>query len=107
MAVCEFCQNRFDEGEARVEFERRAWRLRYAKLRKCLCGNCAVRAIERQTEGVYFETCAKCGRSFDFAVDDQAFERSFRLDHHKTLRDCWTGGPLCCDCATEAAFSRA
>ena len=107
MAVCDFCKNRFDEAEAKVEFERLTWRLSYDKLRKCLCASCAVQAVENRTEGVYFDTCGKCGREFDLAVDECDFEHGLHGVHHdKHLRDFWDEGPRCCDCASELHYTR-
>lgn len=106
MAVCALCGNQFEEKDAKTEFERLTWRLHYEKLRRPLCGSCAVHAIERRKEGLYFETCGKCGKTFDLAVDERDFEHTFQWDHSKTLRDCWGKQVLCCDCAAAGLYNR-
>ena len=106
MAVCDVCKNRFEEKEAKFEFERLTWRLKYEKLEKCLCANCAVLAVERKQEGVYFDNCVRCGRRFDLAVDERESEHQMDHFHGKTLRDFWDDGPLCADCASEKLFTQ-
>ena len=104
MAVCDFCKNRFEESEAKTEFERQSWMLHYENLRKCLCASCALNAIDRKTPGVYFETCGKCGKEFDVLEDARHFGQTFQMDHERHLRDTWTDKPLCADCATAKIF---
>lgn len=98
MPVCEWCGEEFEESEAEIEFSFEMGILSYENVRKCLCGNCAAQAITDGAEGVYFETCEKCGKSFDFIVDQTEF---YKVVGGIELQDCWNEQILCCNCALE------
>lgn len=103
MPVCEWCGKEFDEYEAIEEFEDSTWLLSYEHIKKCLCGKCAIKAIEEQIEGVYIETCEKCGKEFDFIEDSGKFMSYFSSFSGTELRDYWSENrlTLCCDCALD------
>ena len=93
MAICDWCGVEFDESEAESTFFDEC-RLEYGNLTKCLCGNCAVQAIEDLVDGVYYETCDKCGKRFDLIEEEAEFENQV---NGTSLRD--FSSVLCCDCA--------
>ena len=101
MKKCEWCGNEFDLSEAEDEFESGHPGLSYKNIRKCLCGSCAIDAINDMVDGIYFERCEKCGKKFDYIVDSSEFERYNSL----SLIDFWEDQILCCDCALKEAES--
>ena len=103
MAVCEWCGAEFDRDDAETMFSIET-SLNYDNFRICLCGDCAVEAIEDQVDGVYFETCESCGKVFDLFEDSLAFSNQFPDYNGTDLRDHWDeeGKILCCDCALDA-----
>lgn len=96
MAICEWCNKEFDPDEAEEYFNSEAGILIYQNIRKCLCGDCAVEAINDEVEGVYYETCENCGKVFD------VFEDMHELSEEGiSLYDCWDDEILCADCARD------
>ncbi len=102
MAKCEWCGEAFDRDEAEDFFETKTRLLSYANVKKCLCGNCAVQAIEDQADGVYFETCERCGKTFDLIKDESEFSSHFPWYNGTELRDHWDNQILCAECAIDA-----
>ncbi len=103
MPVCEWCGRNFDRAEAAEIFECERSPFMYSNIHKCLCGDCAISAIENMVEDVYFETCEKCGKEFDCITNAGRFSDNFSPES-AGLFDCWTLGKgqiLCCDCALE------
>ena len=98
--VCEVCGAEFEYNGAEDFFEDEYPGLPYQNFRKCLCGDCAVQAINDQEEGVYFEICEKCGNSFDLIEDSANFNQYSRCDGIE-LMDVWEEKILCCRCALE------
>lgn len=47
-------------------------------------------------DGVYYETCEKCGKTFDVIVDKGDLWRD-----DISLYDCWNDDILCADCARD------
>lgn len=101
MAKCEWCGAIFDTTEAEYFFESEEPGLSYKRFRTCLCGKCAVEAIETSVDGVYFEICEKCGKTFDLIEDEGTFN-SYQGYIGAELRDFWNGQNICADCAMEA-----
>lgn len=98
MPICEWCGEDFELSDAEDEFDSDMPHLSYEHIRKCLCGSCAIQAIEDEVDSVYFETCEKCGKTFDFIADSGEFlNRSNGMD----LQDCWNELILCCNCALD------
>ncbi|MCI9264417.1 MAG: hypothetical protein HFF06_07550 [Oscillospiraceae bacterium] len=98
MPTCEWCGEDFELSDAESEFDGDMRFLSYEHIRKSLCGSCAIQAIEDEVDGVYFETCEKCGKIFDFIIDSSKFlNKSNGVD----LQDCWDNLILCCDCALD------
>lgn len=100
MAVCEWCKNEFDLDFDRDTFEIETF-LSYPNLRKCLCSECAIQAIEDEVDGVYYETCERCNRTFDLIEEMAQFDRNFPWYNGTRLRDHWTSEILCADCAID------
>ena len=100
MATCEQCGKRFNVNKAREIFEDECGRLwSYDNFTECLCGDCAVEAIQEEVEGVYFETCVKCGKRFDYGEECAEF---YNYDNGDIgLAACWDEGPLCASCAID------
>ena len=96
MPKCEWCDTEFDTQEAKDIFENEFSLMKYDNIRKCLCGSCAIQAIEDQVDGIYFETCEECGKDFDFVEECSEFEDNV---DGTSLTDWWNYGILCCDCA--------
>ena len=102
MAICEWCGKKFDPSEAEDEFEIECGTLSYAHLRKRLCGSCAIQAINDQTDGVYFETCEACGKTFDLAEARGKFDSHFGWCNGTNLMDYWDDKILCYECAIDS-----
>lgn len=107
MAKCEWCGASFDPEEAADYFESETRLLSYSNFTKCLCGKCAVELIEDKVDGVYFETCEKCGKTFDLFDEESSFDNHFPLYNGTELRDHWDSQILCADCAIESIESEA
>lgn len=106
MAQCEFCGKDFDPDEAAEFFMEETWRLSYDNVRKCLCGSCAVKAVnDDKIDGVYFETCENCGREFDLIEEESRFANHFPWFNGTSLCDHWGDQILCADCAIEVVDS--
>lgn len=103
MATCEWCGNEFDIQEAEDEFISETFRLSYANIRKCLCGECSVDVINDEVDGVYFEVCEECGREFDLIEAQTEFNNNFSWANGTELRDYWDDKILCSDCALKIA----
>ena len=103
MPICEWCGNDFDLVEAENEFESGTYLLSYDNLDKCLCGSCAIEAIEEMADGVYFETCQRCSTRFDLIEEESRFSSMLALSAGTSLRDYWKGDVLCADCAIQEA----
>lgn len=99
MPVCEWCGKEFDENEAADDFDMEMGILTYRNVQKCLCGDCAIKAITEMDEDVYFETCEKCGKVFDFILDSGKFGFVFGYSNNVELQDYWDPLILCADCA--------
>ena len=104
MEKCERCGKMFDKENAFDVFEEEfgsSLYLSYDQLRPCLCENCAIQAIEDREDGVYFETCEKCGCEFDFALEDAKYREYFPWFNGTELTDHWNKGIKCADCIIE------
>lgn len=97
MKTCEWCGESFDYQEAEDQFEAEYCTKSYANFRKCLCGKCAIEAFEDMVDGVYYEICEKCGKTFDYMEDDGEFYN--HLDWADGVRLDSFSDILCCDCA--------
>lgn len=100
MAKCEYCDSKFDVEEAEEYFEDELL-LSYHNIKKSLCGKCAVDAIEGGEEGIYFDTCENCGKTFDFVEDEYDFSQYTKNDPGADYKDMWDNGILCAQCAFE------
>lgn len=100
MCVCDECGKKFDEIEARNEFENETNK-DYDGLVRTLCAECAIEYIEDGEIGQYQQVCDKCGTMFD------PFEAE--LDFPSTIDDVIdidyqtesNGGRLCPDCTAD------
>ena len=99
MKKCELCHKPFDPEEAEYYFESETFQLSYNNIEKCLCGECAVQALEDKVDGVYFETCEKCGKKFDLIDEESIFDNHFPWYNGTELRDHWDEHILCAECA--------
>lgn len=95
MAKCEYCGAKFDPDEAEDIFESEHPYLLYENIAKCLCGECASKAIEDEEDGVYFETCEECGDRFDYILENAKFYSWTG----ESLLDATGGNILCASCA--------
>ena len=84
----------FNEEDAAETFENECL-LKYERIRKYLCGDCAVQAIEDLVEDVYYETCDRCRKTFDLIEEEYEFEQ---MVSGTTLRDYWNPSILCAEC---------
>ena len=100
MAVCEWCGKEFDVDFDGDTFEMET-NLCYQNLRKCLCGDCAIQAIDDEVDGIYYETCERCGKTFDLIEDMGRFDSNFPWYNGTRLRDHWRSEILCADCAID------
>lgn len=106
MPKCEWCGKSFDSEEAANYFESEISIFDYRNVKKCLCGECAVQAINDSDDGVYFETCENCGCTFDVMTHKGIYADHFSWYNGTNLLDEWGSGILCAHCAIEAAESR-
>jgi len=102
MPKCEWCGKSFVLSEAEDDFGMEMGILNYNNIQKCLCGACAIEAIEQEIDGVYFETCEKCGKTFDLILDKSEYSNHFSWDNGTSLYDQWDDQILCAECAIEA-----
>ena len=102
MAICERCGMNFDLSFADLEFDASSetYPITYSHVRPCLCFDCALDALRSQDEDVFFFTCDRCGKEFDYIVDSGRF---LGLTGAMTLDSAWHNEPLCCDCAWDDA----
>lgn len=98
METCEWCGKKFNRMDASEEFVEAVCMLSYDNIHRCLCGSCAVEAIESQVEGIYFETCEECGEEFDYITENSKF---IVLYGDSDLMDAGNGKILCFSCASE------
>lgn len=98
MPKCVYCGRNFDKEEAEDYFEIETC-LEYSRLTIRLCGECAVQVIESEEEGVYFETCERCRKTYDPAVDKVEFERHLSWDDGLSFTS--FNEYLCAECALE------
>ena len=98
MRICDWCNESFDYDEAVDIFdsEEGILCLSYSNIRPCLCGKCAVQAIEDKVDDVYYENCSNCGRSFDLIKGIAEFETYTG----ETYSDCFDCNYMCPQCAT-------
>ena len=101
MAICEWCGETFDPEEAEEYFNDYMGLLSYEHITKCLCGKCAVEAIEGEVPDVYYVTCEKCGKTFDYCEDYGEFAWTVSPERESRLFDYWYDQILCCECALE------
>lgn len=99
MSRCEWCGKEYDRDEAERIFSSETFCLSYSNIRKDLCGECAVEAIENEVDGVYFETCEECGKEFDPIEESSEFDSNFGWANGTSLRDYWDDKILCAECA--------
>ena len=107
MAKCVWCSKKFDPETAEEEFafEYEADFFSYDNIKPCLCGQCAIQAVEDKEAEVYYSTCSKCGKTFDVFEDERAFSNYFPGGCLDDSRDTWDKLSYCADCAIEKAES--
>ena len=73
----------------------------YDNLRIRLCADCAIQAIEDEADGVYYDECVFCGKTFDYG--EECSNLTTMLGNTDiSLEDCWGMFDICCaDCAVE------
>ena len=102
MPICDACGKRFDSEEAENDFEIRFSNLRYSNLRRCLCGDCAQEVIDSLDDGEYYETCERCGKTFDLITEKGEFSSHFSVASGTDLTDHWDDyGIWCADCVIQ------
>lgn len=99
MKICEWCNEEFAIEDAGEIFEMEMWGLLYRNIRKCLCDKCAVKAIEGEVDGIYYEICEECGKEFDLMKESMEFDNYFSTCNGTRLRDYWNPSIVCFDCA--------
>lgn len=98
--ICEYCGSSFDTQEAEDYFEDECYILSYCNFRKRLCGKCAVDAIEDMQEGMYYEQCERCGKTFDL-MGNEYFSKDGSTIDGSTIRDYWDDQILCYECVLD------
>lgn len=101
MPKCVRCEEKFDEYDARVEFEldweTSGYHVSYDNVKECLCGKCALEGFVNQ-DGSYMEQCECCGKEFDPIGEREEFE--YELDE-VNADDMYEFGILCAQCAAK------
>lgn len=72
----------------------------YEKMPITLCPNCANEAFDDGEDGLFFETCGKCGKQFDY-FEDRGHFNTYNTDSGISLSDCWVSDILCSECALD------
>lgn len=103
MAVCKLCKKTFDKEYDADTFDIEMGYLSYSNLKKSLCAECAISSIRDEVKGIYFETCERCGKTFDLFKAKRRFDSKFSWNSGATLTDFWKDDILCCDCALQEA----
>ena len=103
MRACKWCGKEFDpelDGEA-FDIEMLPVTLSYAQFKIPLCLDCAIEAIEEGAEGVYYETCERCGKTFDLSEEKMTYASHFTWYNGTSLTDEWEEHNmiLCAECA--------
>lgn len=101
--ICNRCAKKFKKEDAEDIFTSEYPSKAYGNFKQILCGKCAIKAIEDEEEGVYFEICEKCQKEYDPVSAESEFEEMFAsLDYGRyeyVLN--YTNLFLCADCAME------
>ncbi len=103
MSRCDFCGEDFTIITAQFDFELEfsSDNLVYSNFSKCLCRNCAIEAILKNEQGLYFDNCELCGKRFDVLLDFTSFSKIPLLPEGIELKDFWESSIVCCNCARE------
>ena len=101
MPKCDRCGCTFDRDIARMDFDNEFMDLDYDNILGCLCGSCAIDAINSKDDGVYYETCENCGKRFDLIEEEAQFDSRHSWFNGTTLRGHWVSRILCCRCVME------
>ena len=99
MPICDMCGKEFDREEVEDSFDYDM--LSYSNFRRCLCLECANSVIEESIDGEYYETCEKCGKTFDLIQEMSKFDDNFSSANGTDLLDYWQDGIICADCALD------
>ena len=105
-SVCWNCGEKFDETDARDEFDMEYPEIGYSNLREPLCEDCAKKVIEDEIEGICFLNCSRCGKQFDYADDSGTCNSILG----RNLWSAWwdlNSGVLCSDCVERAYSEKA
>ena len=101
MKTCERCGAKFDPEEAKEQFEMEAFLLEYDDIEPCLCGECAIEALQIEDNGVFYFTCERCGTRFDLFEETSKLSSMFHNTEDVNLTNYWSSGIICADCAGE------
>ena len=98
MPRCELCKEEYDPDEAKAFFDGASYNglLIYENVRPNFCGRCALKAVkEEEWDGVYFEECELCGKTFDLVDEEFSYDRGLLAawDRHEKI--------LCASCASK------
>lgn len=91
--ICDYCGKGFDSDAAEETFSDEFALFNYNNFTKCLCGECAIQAIEDNTDD-YEEQCENCRTSFNPFQRNVEFER--QTDNYYD-----SSKILCLDCAID------
>lgn len=100
MPVCTWCGKKYDPSEEE-EYVYDTWNMLhydYRTMRINLCGSCANEAVEQQADGVFVNTCERCGREFDPMTENMEFANYV---DGISLTDTWDSQVLCAACARD------
>lgn len=100
MKICQWCGKAFEPSEEDYEYEYDG-RFPYYNFTVPLCAKCAMEAVDERADGVYQETCEKCGKKFDPFVDDGIFQNHMHWSNGTFLWDHWSDAIKCVDCTLE------
>lgn len=101
MKECKWCGKSFDPAEAADVFEIETVLFEYSNFNIDLCDECAIEAIEDEVDGIYFEICEECGRTFDWFEALGQFTSNSYHSELEDYRDFCEDRILCYDCASE------
>lgn len=96
MPICARCGKKFNYDDERDAFCEESL-LNFETMKLSLCSKCALQAIEDQEDGIFTETCEKCGKTFDPVEDEGEFYSHLRDDPFADYH--MYGYCLCAECA--------
>lgn len=95
MKKCQRCGKRYDPSEETDTFMMECG-LDYNGVTEDICAECASQALDDNEDGIYIETCSKCGCKYDPVIAESIFRDRFPNSSNSV----WTF-IMCADCSSD------